>query len=293
MTKNSSKKILLVKLRNLQCNYSCPFCEKTLKKQESSNIKDGVLRLFHAAQLHYHSLSFTKAVNEQRIKAVHFVDGEPTMFPHIIPLVAAAKKAGFKEIILSSNGEKLADFSFVKKIVSAGVTGIRLPIYGKKQIHDAIVKRKDAFLNFMKAVSNLGILGIKPVFQTVVLKQNLSQINYLLSKYGDIDLHFPWPITDSFLDYSKACLKYKSYCPKLTKIPKHLFPKLRLNIPCIYNKIKPYFYKKVMLYQYDKGKFVLEKFSEVKSKPAKCRICQLFNKCSGIYPAYLTIYGDG
>ena len=61
--------------------------------------------------------------------AVDFTGGEPTIRRDIFEIISYAKEIGFKKICLITNGQRLADKEFAKKIVDSGANDFLFSIH--------------------------------------------------------------------------------------------------------------------------------------------------------------------
>lgn len=72
-----------------RCNFSCPYCNGPVCKQDFDT--DKVVELLHDLAQH-------------GLEAVRFTGGEPTLHKGLLDMVAAAKKVGISNIAISTNG---------------------------------------------------------------------------------------------------------------------------------------------------------------------------------------------
>src|SRR5208283_89347 len=59
-----------------------------------------------------------------------FRSSEPTTYEGFLPLVSRARKLGFRNIVLSTSGLRLADASYVRELKARGITRVRLSFPG-------------------------------------------------------------------------------------------------------------------------------------------------------------------
>jgi uncharacterized radical SAM superfamily Fe-S cluster-containing enzyme len=98
---------------NTACNLDCPVCFA-----ESGHHTDG-FSLTHA-QVETALDAFVAAEGQPEL--VMFSGGEPTIHPHIVEFLAMAKDKGVQNVVLNTNGLRLAhDRPFVEKLARLGV----------------------------------------------------------------------------------------------------------------------------------------------------------------------------
>jgi sulfatase maturation enzyme AslB (radical SAM superfamily) len=93
---------------------------------------------------------------KEGIESLGLLGGEPTAHPRILEIVAMAREAGFKRIALASNGLKLSDGDFARRLVDNGVTRVGISIHGHNgKIEDFLSGRKGNFERKIRAIENL------------------------------------------------------------------------------------------------------------------------------------------
>ncbi len=107
-----------------RCNFRCPIC---------------FANAAHAGYVWEPSLEELESwmdtlLNEQPPGlAVQFSGGEPTVRDDLPEIVALAKRKGFKQIMIASNGARLAEeYDFYKKLAEAGLSTVYLQFDGVK-----------------------------------------------------------------------------------------------------------------------------------------------------------------
>lgn len=149
---------------NYSCNAKCGFC---------FNPHD-------APQSEVQGLSTEKAAwsmleaYRSGCRSVSFIGGEVTVRGDFITLVAAAKKIGYEDLRLVTNGLRLAEPGYVDALVGAGITGVDVSIHSHlPEMHDRLLGVAGAF---DKAVEALRILKGRPV--RLGLNVVVSRLNY-------------------------------------------------------------------------------------------------------------------
>jgi len=103
--------------------------------------------------------------------------GEPTVRKDILEILAYAKKLGFPQISMQTNGRRFHDLEFAKKAASFGITTFVVSIHGHTpEVHEAITRAEGSFSQTKKGFENLIALGQPVVAKVVISKRNLAHI---------------------------------------------------------------------------------------------------------------------
>lgn len=288
--KQNDMKELFLLLQNCPCDYRCIFCSRGSRRQQTQlenhcrrfDYREESLRIQHTIFNTYHRLD---------ARSIKIGCNEPLNHPNISNIVEFSRRTGYKRVLIQTSGVRFSNYEFTKKIINAGLTHVDMPIYGSNgKTHDMIVRLKGSFNLIMKAIDNLKKFNINVKLHTLLLKQNLKEVHAIRKRFNNIVFRFPFPEPASPVDYEK-------YCARLSDIPVEIIKETELRIPCIQNnetsdrelqrrgeiRLKSGLSNKITR---DEPHF------EDKIKPLKCRNCKYFNRCDGIYPLYLEIYGD-
>ncbi len=173
---------------NYDCNARCPFCYHSQEQ-----IKEFSYRMPFQ--------DVAKALYEGRKNGAfvaYLIGGETTLHPDLPKIAAFARKVGYPYIQVLSNGLKLADFKYVKKLTDSGVNLFRLSVHGpNEKIHDKLVGVEGAFRKIMKAAENIERLGAE-----ITVNHALNKVNYkciedtlklLTKKMGVSDFNIIFP----------------------------------------------------------------------------------------------------
>ena len=173
---------------NYACNAKCPFCYNPPITQE-------LLRLdlsFEQA-----AASLYKAAKAGRTR-LNLNGGEVTLRDDLAKLVALARKLGFSQITLVTNGIRLGYPEYVESLVESGLTHVRISVHAADaKTHDEIVAIPGAYEKVLKAVGNVRDADIPLGLNFVIIKKNLAKLPDFLSyfcgelKVDDVILYFP------------------------------------------------------------------------------------------------------
>lgn len=289
---------------NYQCNAKCFFCyTETINPFKEMKLRDVII--------HLHK-SYTN--NEARICQI--IGGEPTLYPYLINVISAAKKIGYKIIQLVTNGIKLHDFKFVKKLKEAGLNSITFSVHSSISTkHDSIVGVGGAFHKIKKAIENAIKLEIYVNIGTAVTSLNYKDIPeivkyfnniYSIETFHIIALHMIGRVSMFKKDLK---VKYTSTLPYIKKAINHLISKNAFPISQILSNYTPCLLPgyenlisdwKIPFYDDD---LILPETSyynsmytmitkKLRIKTSKCENCIYYKICAGFEKKYYEEFGD-
>jgi uncharacterized radical SAM superfamily Fe-S cluster-containing enzyme len=148
-----------------RCNQNCPICYNDAKKKYLKEpTREEIL----------------EKISGYRGEYVHLSGGEPALREDIFEIIQAIRKKGFR-VGLFSNGKKLTDKSYVKKLKKSGVNLVILQFDSLDDV-DYLLMRKEKLLQIkLKAVENLKNFRIPVYLFAVVVKDiNTDQIGKLV-----------------------------------------------------------------------------------------------------------------
>jgi len=144
---------------------------------------------------------------------------EVTLNRDLINFVNYAKDY-FKNIRIQTNGRRLSDLDYCKKLIKAGVNEFYISINGpKSEIHDSITQKSGSFSETLNSLANLNELKVRTITNTVVTKYNynhLSEIVEIISRFKNIvEMEFwnYWPAGNEDFD---------NLIPPITKVIRNL-----------------------------------------------------------------------
>lgn len=147
------------------CNNRCKFCL-------DSEAQDGTYIEYDKI------LSEYKKGIAQGAKRVILSGGEPTIHPQIINLISAAKKTGYDEIQIITNGRMFYYQDFLNQAVESGLSEATFSIHGHNStLHDSLVGVNGAFKQSIKGIINA--LNSKKLIVNVDIVVNKENVNYL------------------------------------------------------------------------------------------------------------------
>ncbi len=131
---------------NYSCNARCGFCfnpaEPSEREWRGMSTQKAAAVMIDAYKAGYRSVSF--------------IGGEATARPDFLKLVAAARRIGFEDQRLVTNGFKLAERGYADAIVRAGMKGIDISIHSHlPEINDRLLGVPGATEKALKAIANI------------------------------------------------------------------------------------------------------------------------------------------
>lgn len=248
--------------------------------------------------------------------------GENSIRPDIIYLIKTAKKLGFKEIVIGTNGRMFSYKDFAKKIIDAGLTDLYFSIHGhNSRIHDYLTQVSGSFNQLIKGIANVKSLGFKRFgSHTTIVKPNykyLPQIGRLIYSLGIRSAEFLYvnpslggahrhfkklmPRISEAAPYIKGCLDIGKRNNILdwavSHVPMCYFAgyEKQINQPDqrrIKNEIQPI----ESQYIFNQGQSSIDNTPHVsvqkRIKTEKCLDCKYGRVCLGIWKEYIKQFGD-
>jgi len=291
---------------NPGCALSCVFCGG-LKKPAELEIKEQAIRA-------YKNLENLK---EKGYKRISISGSDPIEYKYITELIRYIKEeAGFEWVQLSTHGVRLADSSFLRKLILSGVDELRMPLYGSTaKIHDSVTQKRGSFNKIITGIKNLlkRTNRIQILISCLILKQNkndLLNIVNLVDRLGIKYFYFSIPCLTANLsqNYSSFYIPFKDLVPYARKLYNYA---LKINnkiffleIPfCIFGVFNPENIRNTSLPP-DLGKYCqppkpyktsvpdLPSY-RLKKKIKMCEHCKALSQCDGFFCNDIDRYGTG
>lgn len=304
---DSNRGDVLLVLTGWSCNNNCLFCSTVADRRINRPTREVVNDLEKGFKRGY--------------KVVEFIGGEVTIRPDFLYLISLAKKIGFKDIRLTTNGRRFSYDDFTQKAVAAGLKVINFSLYGhRKALHDGVTRTPGSFKQSVQGIRNaLSYSEIEVVVNTVITKINyqyLSEMAHFLKKLGIKEWHLLELLPDGRAQkiYHQIAVSYKEISPYLNDVLKlsAYFRKIDIfDFPfCVfkpeifnlknvsfftprhrYEDINQTGFAPVRVFKKKIGSQVVYS-DKYKIKPALCRGCKYFLKCGGLAKPYYKKYQD-
>lgn len=288
---------LIVELNSV-CNNNCVYCYQKEKQKQGTK-----------------SFNYLKEritfFRKKKVKNIDFTGGEPTLSPLLIPLIKTAKKLGYENINLVSNGRRIAYPDYCTTLVRAGINRAVLSYDGPSDaITSAMTRTPGSFSQTRKAIVNLKKQGIEVGGTIVITRINYKHIKDTIEQLYGLGMNF---INVQFLlpqiEFTRRLpssifITYGEVYPYIAEALSVYNKKIKINvhfIPFCYLKGFEDNLKESMKYNrfvvnfegkdYNMGKH-LERGS---IKTEKCNKCEYKEKCIGFFFSYakeLGIYNE-
>ena len=292
----------LVLFTGFSCNSHCHFCIDLNKR----DIPDKSTREIVSEMVKARDLG---------IEYLELIGGETTIRGDFIPLIGAAKKLGFKDIVVVTNGRMLSYLSFAKDTIKGGITDIIFSIHGPDaSLHDALTFAPGAFEQLLRAIANVRSLGLKRIFaNTTVVKQNMAR----LPEIGKLFIQLNIPHAEFiFVDptYGGAYTNFQGLVPRISEAAPYLRKTLDLGrqwgtrdwcvryVPLCYfegyldqvSEIREVqlFHTRHWAPDFKNEDVGPSRRAIGRAKTKRCEGCQLNSDCEGLWTKYLNQYGD-
>lgn len=206
----AEKKKYWLRLTNT-CNNNCIFCL-------DSELQNGTVR------------SLAKIKNELKkgikegAKKLILSGGEPTLHSNFLELIRMARKVGYKEIQVVSNGRLFYYQNFLKKAVENGLTEITFSIHGHtKDLYERQSRIKGSYRQALLGLYNA--LSIKTLIVNIDIVINRINYKYLEEMLrffiklgvGEFDLLQVVPFGNAWINRRKVFFDIKKALPYLRK----------------------------------------------------------------------------
>ena len=192
------------------CNSLCHFCIDLNKRDVPDKSTQAIVEEMVRARA-------------QKVTYLEFIGGEATIRSDIIPLVRTARKLGFEDVVLVTNGRRLAYPEFSDAIIDAGLTEIVFSIHGPDaQLHDAVTAAPGSFAELLRGIDNARRRGLRRVFANcTVVKQNYKRLVEIGKLYLELDIRVAEFI---FVDptYGGAYSRFHYLVPRISDAAPHM-----------------------------------------------------------------------
>lgn len=279
------------------CNARCRFCSQDPARRPRPGLSA------RAATAHV-----LKAWRDG-YRRLGFSGGEPTVDPGLERLVAVGRKAGFRSVRLQSNGLRLADPAYARRLVALGLSTVRLSVHGVPETHDALVGVPGAAARQRRAAANLRELGCRLGVNMVLTRPALPGLEAAVSDWlrdaGVTSFTFIYPRLEGAMagELDALAPRFSEAAGPLERVFR-LFeaegleaPLLLHFTPCLMPGLES---RMLGWHRFDAR--VVEPDGRVsdldvtiaasKEFPAACGACAYRPRCPGVDRAYLDRFGD-
>jgi len=249
---------------------------------------------------------------EQNLEKVAFTGGEPTMHPDLLRLVSVARRMGFREQILVTNGTTLPYPGRLDRLVEAGISAVGISFDSpdretaetmwRSPVFDRVVAAFDQVARF--PTLNLGSIA-------VVTARNFRQLPDLARFFVDLDGRIGnlfVPNLDFVMPEENAWLNRAVVVPRLSDVAPHVTEALRIahghGLPLTFRGFPPCILPGLERYAYDRYMTIFRlvrtadgpvfdrmSLDVLRTKAPGCRRCVHYRECTGVSRSYANLHG--
>ncbi len=278
------------------CNNHCLFCVQGRKRDKlpcktKNEIVDSLIEAYALGK-----------------REVVFTGGEPCLHPDFFYLIRSAKRIGYQEIQIQTNGRMFAYVDFCLKAIRSGATQFGPAIHGHNaKVHDQLTSISGSFRQTVQGIKNL-----KKLNQYVLTNTVITTVNYrYLSKIAELLVHMNVnQFQFAFIHILGTASENKDWIvPKKSRIMPFVKKGLEIGIKagkkvtteaipyCLMKDYEKYVAEEIMPRTriYDAG-FTVNDYARYrrnsgKLKRKECGQCSYNQVCEGPWKEYVEIFG--
>lgn len=237
-----------------------------------------------------------------------FTGGEPTVHAQLVEAVAFAKKTGFVQIQIQSNGTNFDKMDYVLKLIEAGVTEFSPSIHWfHKETHDTQVNTQWAWERVVRWLTNLKKLNQIIIINSVITKTNYKEIPELaallvklwVTQFQFAFVHILWSAAKNKWEVVPKKSDIIPYVHKALDIAKkHNIPAFTEAIPYCFMKWYEWAIAENVMPETSviDAEYKIESYEEYrwtqgKAKWPQCSVCIKNTVCEWPWKEYPEIYG--
>jgi cyclic pyranopterin phosphate synthase len=115
-----------------------------------------------------------------------FGGGEPTLRADLLPLVRRARELGYEEIVVQTNGVRLAYPAYARALLDTGVTEVRVNAKSARaEIHDALSAAPGTHALLMTALENLASSGARVAADVLLAGSTAPHLDETVAFFAD------------------------------------------------------------------------------------------------------------
>ena len=292
----------LVLFTGFSCNSHCHFCidlnKRDLPDKSTGKILEELVR-----------------AKAEGVEYLELIGGETTIRRDFLPVVRAAKKLGFKDIVVVTNGRMLAYPEFARETVAAGVTDLVFSIHGPDaKLHDELTYAPGSFDELLRGVANARAAGLERIFgNCTVVKQNMRRLPEIAELFLRLGIHH---VEFIFVDpsYGGAYTNFHGLVPRVSEAAPFMREALEVGRR---GGTRDFVVRYVPLCHFPDHLDQVSELREVatfrtrhwapdftnddvgagrvaagRAKTERCAGCSLFDRCEGLWNEYLRRVGD-
>jgi MoaA/NifB/PqqE/SkfB family radical SAM enzyme len=131
------------------------------------------------------ALSWLRWGRQRRLEGLWLGGGEPTLRPELLPLCKAGSALGYREIVVQTNGLRLAYPAFAAALAGAGATGVRLNVKTHEAAeHDRLSGSDGAHALLEQALRSLEELPLSIAADVLLTRSTLASLPATVAWYA-------------------------------------------------------------------------------------------------------------
>jgi MoaA/NifB/PqqE/SkfB family radical SAM enzyme len=223
-----------------------------------------------------------------RLDRLGLAGNEPLAHPAIDRIIEEATAVGFARLEVLTSGVVLADVDRARRWVDAGVRGYAIPLHAADAaVHDAVTQSPGSHRDTVRGIENLMKLGADVHVHANLLCQNLDGLRELS---GLVEQQWGLPLCVIPVRPKAANRPYAELAPRYGDIAARAGVSCLVGFPlCVAELVQQPAIPNGEIVSDVLKIYVLD---QPFVKPAKCRSCRWFGRCSGTFQSYLDLYGD-
>jgi len=210
-----------------RCNQKCPFCF-------ANSAAAGYLYEPTFEQVKK-MMETVRQESPVGCEAIQFSGGEPTLYPDLIKAIKLAKKMGFAQIQIATNGVKASqDLDFCRSMAQAGLDTVYFQFDGIKPETYQKIRGYNAWPIKLKAIENFRLSGLVSVVLVPTLVKGVND-----DQIGEI-IDFAQKNSDIVKGINFQPVSFSG------RINKHMLKKERITIPDVLKLIEKQTHKQIL-----------------------------------------------
>lgn len=283
-------------LLSYKCNSRCVYCFLPAhRREETLPLDEAVLRISRA--------------REDGAQNIYFSGGEPTIYPDLIKLVKVSRELAFSNIILRTNGMRLAYPDYLEKLISAGVNGFCVSVKSHiSEIHEKLSRVEGGFEMLLSAIRNISASNARLEMDIFTHSQNYESLLEMTRFFYERSArNFNYQFISSHFspsgEFSELLVSESIAAPYIVDACKWVCSqtegtaRIYYVSPCFLYPDHSFFYnlknENLLVSDVSGSSFYLETSPlQGNIKTDLCRRCGMAGECPGFRQEFLEIYGE-
>ncbi len=239
-----------------------------------------------------------------RRDSVLFTCGEPTLQPALPSWIELARRLGYREVELITNGRKLEDATYAESLVAAGLTGITVSVHGPDaETHDGLTRTRAfhqtrAGLDHLLRLRAQGSLTVRTssVITRLSVPRLADLVAFLYTRAPDVvNLNFVQPVGRALAAFDGLVPRMRDVAEQLRALPPPPTGVRELVVTgmpdCVLGTQAARPGRREVIYYWDGRDFRKLPPDRGQVKREACRDCVRFEVCDGVFEAYAERFG--